>query len=115
MYQQLLSPMARYLAEFAFTVHLAVITAYAPETVDPRWQGVARWTGAPPVVGYTVACPVEWARARVYIQGYGVRWCEDTPRDGWYGDKPHLDLFLGSRQEALQHGIRELKVWRLTP
>lgn len=112
---QFATGLAPYLAKFTLTVYIAVTTAYAPETVDPRWGGIARWSGQPPVVGQTVACPVEWARERIYVQGYGVRWCEDTPARGWYGDSPHIDLFLGSRQEALNHGIQELKVWRLTP
>jgi hypothetical protein len=51
---------------------------------------------------------MEW----VYIQGYGWRQCQDTPRDGWYGETPHLDVYLGSREEALNHGVQQLTVWK---
>lgn len=113
MYQEFISPFAPYLAKFAFTMYLAVVSAYAPETVDGRWQGQARWTGQPPVVGVTVACPVAWRGEKVYIEGIGVRWCEDTGRDDYIDGQPHIDVFMNSRQEALNHGIQQLRVWRL--
>lgn len=94
-------------------MHLVVTTAYCPQSTDARWNHTARWTGQPPIVGVTVACPVAWRGEKVYIENYGVRWCEDTPRDDYINGKLHFDIYLGSRQEALNHGIRELRVWRL--
>jgi 3D (Asp-Asp-Asp) domain-containing protein len=96
-----------------FAPHTATATAYSPANVDPRWGGVARWTGEPPVVGVSAACPKEWAMEWVYIEGYGKRQCHDTPRTGWYDDgSPHVDVYLGSQQEALRHGIQQLTVWK---
>lgn len=103
-----------YLAKLTLTVYIAVVTAYAPETVDLRWGGVARWTGQPPVVGISAACPEEWAMERIYIESIGWRVCHDTGRYGYIDGRAHVDAFMGGRQEALNHGIRELKVWRLT-
>lgn len=112
MITQFANSLAPYLAKFALTVYLAIVSAYAPETVDSRWQGQARWTGQPPVVGQTAACPVAWRGEKVYIETIGVRWCHDTPKDDYIDGKFHFDIYLGSKQEALNHGIRELRVWR---
>jgi hypothetical protein len=90
----------------------ATITAYSPATVDSRWGGIARWTGEPPIVGITAACPEEWREQWIYVQNYGWRRCEDTPRDGWYGDSPHIDLHLATHEAAINHGIQRLTVWK---
>ena len=95
-----------------FYVYSATVSAYAPETVDSRWGGVARWTGETPVVGLTVACPESWRMEWVYIESIGMRQCQDTPATGWYGETPHIDAFMSSRQEALNHGIQQLTVWK---
>lgn len=90
----------------------ATVTAYSPATVDARWGGVARWTGEPPVVGHTAACPVAWKEQWIYVQNYGWRRCDDTSATEWYGDSVHVDLYLESHQEALNHGIQTLRVWK---
>jgi hypothetical protein len=33
----------------------------------------------------------------------------DTPRNGWYGDSPHIDLFMNF-DAAIQWGIQERTV-----
>jgi 3D (Asp-Asp-Asp) domain-containing protein len=91
----------------------ATVTAYSPANVDPRWGGIARWTSQPPVVGVSAACPESWRMEWVHTQNYGWRRCDDTPRTGWYNDgTPHVDLYLGSQQEALRHGVQRLAVWK---
>jgi 3D (Asp-Asp-Asp) domain-containing protein len=107
LFQEIILFMLLYFSSFDVTV-----TAYSPANVDPRWQGQARWTGQPPVVGVSAACPESWRMEWIYVQNYGWRRCEDTPRTGWYDDKPHIDLYLASHQEALNHGIQQLTVWK---
>lgn len=109
--------MMRYLIEallpYIFTGHIAFVSAYCAESSDARWGRVSRWTGTEPIVGTSAACPVAWRGEKVYIENYGVRWCEDTPRDDYINEKPHLDVYMNSREEALNHGIQTLHVWRI--
>lgn len=82
-----------------------VLTAYSPETA----YGLTRWTERKPEVGVTAACPVAWKMRRVYIRGFGWRVCEDTPaRDTLFG-LSHVDIFMPSRERALEVGIRALE------
>lgn len=100
-----------------FSQFNATVTAYSPQTTDARWNHVARWTGEPPIVGVSAACPESWRMKWIHVENYGLRQCQDTPKHGWYVDEwgntaPHIDLFLGSQQEALYHGIQRLTVWK---
>jgi hypothetical protein len=60
----------------------------------------------PDLHGLVAAGPYEWLGRAIYIEGYGTVRLVDTPRHGWYGDKPHIDLFL-AYPDAVQWGIRE--------
>jgi hypothetical protein len=59
--------------------------------------------------GVVAACPLEWLGDSVTVEGYGVVRCVDTPRNGWYGDSPHIDLFMNF-DAAIQWGIQERTV-----
>lgn len=92
---------------FALLTWVAIVTGYAPESSN----GLTRWTEVRPVVGRTAACPVEWAMLWIWVEGYGERLCEDTPRTGWYAaDEPHVDLFFPNAKAAFRHGIVSLTV-----
>jgi hypothetical protein len=99
------------------------LTSYSPESVDPRWGGVARWTGEDPVPYRTAACPEEWAFDVVMVEGYGVFICEDTPANGWYEYQDeqgntylaaHIDIFVHDYTTARIIGVqRAFKIWRI--
>lgn len=108
MVQELTAFLLIYLSMFT-----ATITAYCPQSTDARWNHAARWTGQPPVVGISAACPESWKMQWIHVQGYGLRRCDDTPRHGWYDEStPHVDIYMATREEALNHGVRQLTVWK---
>ena len=57
--------------------------------------------------GRTVACNLPFG-TKIYIEGIGERIVED--RGGGIKDGM-IDLFYNTHEEALQHGIKRLKVW----
>lgn len=65
---------------------------------------------SPDLHGVVAACPYEWLGDLVTVEGYGTVRCTDTPRNGWVGGKPHIDLFM-SYPAALNWGIREIAVY----
>jgi hypothetical protein len=64
---------------------------------------------SPALHGLVAACPLEWLGRTVTVEGWGALRCRDTPRTGWYGDSPHIDVFTGY-PAAIQWGIRERMV-----
>jgi hypothetical protein len=103
--------LALVLTTYGGTTHQGALTSYAPATVDSRWNGVARWTGEPPVVGVTAACPEEWRGDLVIIPPYGIRYCGDTPGNGWRKIagkwEPHIDIFSPDVETARIIGNQE--------
>jgi hypothetical protein len=72
--------------------------------------GTTRWGADPLTDG--MACPVLWARVGLFVPGRGVLTCDDSGRyDSLYG-LPHLDIRVGSYDEAIVFGIREVVVYR---
>lgn len=65
-------------------------------------------SGATCVEGITVACAILPAGTKVKIDGYGERIVQDTGA-GVRGQ--HLDVFMESHSECLQHGIKYREVW----
>ena len=51
------------------------------------------------------ACPREWINQYVYVQGLGRIKCVDTPRVGWYGDSPHIDIYTGNHKGAHEEAV----------
>lgn len=93
-----------------------VISAYScdPVPANPMAPcGLFRngQTPSPALHGKVAACPYEWLGESVTIEGYGVVRCVDTPRDGWYGARVHIDLFM-AYPDAIEWGIRERMVQR---
>jgi hypothetical protein len=65
---------------------------------------------SPALHGLVAACPLEWLGRTVTVEGWGALRCRDTPRTGWYGDSPHIDVFT-SYPAALEWGIQERRAW----
>lgn len=69
-----------------------------------------RWGADPLTEG--MACPVLWARMGFFVPGRGVLTCDDSGRyDSLYG-LPHLDIRVGSYDEAVAFGIRRMVIYR---
>lgn len=69
-------------------------------------------TGVYPKVGRTIAVDPKKIPygTYLYVEGHGVYIAEDTGGD----IKGHrLDIFVNSREEAIQLGRKKVKVWRL--
>lgn len=60
--------------------------------------------------GLVAAGPYEWLGRTVHIEGYGDVRLVDTPRTGWYGNSPHIDLFMGYGA-AVNWGIQDRRVY----
>ena len=59
------------------------------------------------------ACPTTWAHTAIYVPKRGVMTCDDSGAyDALYG-LPHLDIRVGSYDEAIAFGIREMVVYRV--
>ncbi len=95
-------------------VDIFEITAYAP--LDPRAiEGVCfsgdpsvTASGAKVIVGDTVAAGRRFPfGTRLYIEGFG--WRTVTDRGGRITDR-HIDIAVGSREEAFQIGRRQVRV-----
>jgi 3D (Asp-Asp-Asp) domain-containing protein len=65
---------------------------------------------SPVLHGLVAAGPYEWLGRTVYIEGYGAVTLVDTPRTPWYGDSPHIDLFM-EFDDAVRWGIQERQAW----
>jgi hypothetical protein len=61
--------------------------------------------------GLVAAGPYEWLGETIHVEGFGSVTLVDTPRNAWYGDRPHIDLFL-SYPAAVRWGIQERTVSR---
>ena len=73
--------------------------------------GTTRWGADPLTDG--MACPPQMARMGLFVPGRGVLTCDDSGRyDSLYG-LPHLDIRVGSYDEAVAFGIREIVVYRV--
>jgi hypothetical protein len=59
--------------------------------------------------GLVAACPLEWLGSVVTVEGWGALECRDTPRNGWYGDTPHIDVFT-SYAAAVRWGIQTIEI-----
>lgn len=92
----------------------AVVSAYSCDAhpANPMHPCGAFRDGSRPTPerhGLVAAGPYEWLGRTIHIEGYGDVLLVDTPRHGWYGDKPHIDLFLPF-QDAVRWGIPELPI-----
>src|SRR5687768_11865385 len=81
------------------TVYDGVISAYScdPHPANAMWPCGLFRDGTRPqdaLHGRVAAGPLEWLGQTVYIEGYGEVLLVDTPRHGWYGARPHIDLFM---------------------
>jgi len=61
-----------------------------------------------PQEGRTVACGKSYRNQHIYLEGIGVRKCEDV--GGAIGTH-NVDLFMDSRKDALQWGRRDLRAF----
>ena len=60
------------------------------------------------------ACPPQWAHTAIYVPKRGVMTCDDSGRyDSLYG-LPHVDIRVTSHDEAVQWGIREIVIYRIS-
>lgn len=90
--------------------HVYTVTAYdADEACTGSWAGGPTASGVMPVAGITVAVDRKVWRlgSCVYILGLGKRIAQDV---GGAIKGKHIDLFMGSHNEALAWGRRELVV-----
>ncbi len=98
------------------------------EAIGTRWERLGRWklsfycpchtcsgnwghrtsSGATCVEGVTAACAILPPGTVVKIDGYGERVIQDTG-SGVRGQ--HLDIFMESHRQCLNHGIRYREVW----
>jgi 3D (Asp-Asp-Asp) domain-containing protein len=62
--------------------------------------------------GLVAAGPYEWLGETVHIEGYGDVLIRDTPRNAWYGDSPHIDVFMSYRG-AINWGIQQRQIWKV--
>ena len=94
----------RYLGEFTVTAYCGC------KIFNGKWTGSPCKNGEYPQQGVTVACDPNVIPLNTYIEieGYGVRKCQDT------GSKiinKRLDLYFDSHQEALNFGVKRIKVY----
>jgi 3D (Asp-Asp-Asp) domain-containing protein len=102
-------------AHEAQTVYMATATAYScddrPDNpmspCGPFRDGSTPHSG---LHGIVAAGPYEWLGRVIYVEGYGSVRLTDTPRNAWYGDSPHIDLFM-QFDDAIRWGIQERKVY----
>ena len=98
------------------------------EAIGERWERLGKWklsfycpchtcsgnwghrtsSGATCVEGVTAACAILPPGTVVKIDGYGERVIQDTG-SGVRGQ--HLDIFMESHRQCLNHGIRYREVW----
>jgi 3D (Asp-Asp-Asp) domain-containing protein len=60
--------------------------------------------------GLVAAGPYEWIGETIHVEGFGSVTLVDTPRNAWYGNSPHIDLFM-QFDDAIRWGIQERKVY----
>lgn len=92
--------------------YYATVTAYScdPHRNNPMGACHTFADGTSAIgAAYVVACPREWRGGALVI--YGATYiCRDTPRVDWYGNSPHIDIYMGSHSgahlDAVTHGIR---------
>jgi hypothetical protein len=103
-------------AHEAQDVYTATVSAYSCDAIPansmhpcgPFRDGSTPHAG---LHGLVAACPLEWLGSVVTVEGWGALYCRDTPRNGWYGNQPHIDVFT-SYPAAVQWGIQERTVSR---
>lgn len=98
------------------------------ETVGERWESLGKWrltfycpchtcsgnwghrtsSGARCTEGVTAACAILPPGTVVKIDGYGERVIQDTG-SGVRGQ--HLDIFMESHRQCLNHGVKYREVW----
>ena len=98
------------------------------EAIGTRWERLGRWklsfycpchtcsgnwghrtsSGATCVEGVTAACAILPPGTVVKIDGYGERVIQDTG-SGVRGQ--HLDIFMESHKQCLNHGVKYREVW----
>lgn len=84
------------------------LTFYCPcRRCSGNW-GYQTSSGATCQEGRTVACGILPAGTQIYIEGYGYRTVEDT--GGGVRGK-HIDVFMESHSECLQHGIKYAEIY----
>ncbi|HBY97492.1 MAG TPA: hypothetical protein DEP84_26720 [Chloroflexi bacterium] len=90
-------------------IYEVIVTAYTCEenSNNPMHPcGPLRWGGDR--YGPGMACPVEWRDRAMDVPGYGIRRCDDTPRDGYLDGLPHIDLRVPTVAEAKRIGVRRM-------
>ena len=102
------------MAGVVLTPVIVTATAYTCENhPDNRMYpcNTTRWGYDPLQPG--AACPTTWAHTAIYVPKRGVMTCDDSGAyDTLYG-LPHVDIRMGSHEEAVQWGIREIVVYHV--
>jgi hypothetical protein len=104
---------AQEVAHEAQSVYMATVSAYSCDDRPDNSMspcGLFRDGSTPHsgLHGIVAACPLEWLGRVVTVEGWGALRCRDTPRTGWYGSQPHIDVFT-SFPAAIRWGIQERK------
>ena len=68
-------------------------------------------SGRPARVGITVACQGDMLNKKVYIEGLGIRTCDDT---GSKITEDRIDVYFTSHKEALKFGVKRAKVFHFS-
>lgn len=82
------------------------------ERCNGKWTGYPTKSGKPYTVGKTIAVPEDLLGKKMYIEGYGMRECQDTGDSRhirWIrkGEKVKIDMYVGSHSEVVRRGIVE--------
>lgn len=68
-----------------------------------HWADGIAANGKPALPGHTVACDSQYLNQPVYIDGVGIRVCDDT---GSAITGKRIDVLFDSHDEALEFGVR---------
>lgn len=93
-----------------------IATAYscADHPDNPMFPcNTTRWGYDPLQPG--AACPPDWAHRAISVPTRGILTCDDTPLHSTLYGLPHVDIRVGSHEEAVQWGIREIEIEWIVP
>ena len=72
--------------------------------------GIPRWGGDAMDGATAMACPVAWRGKSYQVDTFGVRLCDDTPRDDYINGLPHIDIRVATYDLAMWWGVRVIEV-----
>jgi hypothetical protein len=103
-------------AHEAQDVYTATVSAYSCDAnpANSMWPCGPFRDGSTPhsgLHGIVAAGPYEWLGETIHVEGFGSVTLVDTPRNGWYGNSPHIDVFMSYR-DAIVWGIQQREIRR---